>query len=156
MAGWEGRVLMWTDLMLDHMIDNDGLVDGFVRVFACSPADVGVVDAISLSTPALPIVVERRDLGGDFPLGVSVHLDEELQRRVTDPIDEQNTIARLCALWHCSCLFSDDLVNPYSWLLMNPTGVLEAVTVDPERLDCDDQFVVVRVDRVVRHVPVAV
>jgi hypothetical protein len=147
---------MWTDLMLDHVLDDGMLADGFAQIFEQSPADVGVVDAILLASSIVPILVERRDLGGDFPLGVSVYLCPELQRRVSDPFDEQIAIARLCALWHCRCLFSDDDLNPYSWLLMHPSGLLEAVTVDAERLDHKDEFVIASVEGIVRHVPIPV
>jgi hypothetical protein len=151
---------MWTDLFLDRVVDDDVLAQGLARLFGVSPTDVGIVDDIgeasAESVRSLPIRVERAPEAGDFPLRVSVYLDYVLQPRVERSADEETAIARLCALWQCSCLFSDDDVNPYSWLLMRSTGLLEAVTVDGDRLDDQDELVVARIDGVVRQVPLAV
>lgn len=151
---------MWTDLYLDRVVDDGALAQGLARIFSVRPADVGIVDDISGPSAehvrSLPVRVERSSDAGDFPLRVSVYLDCTLQPRVERDSGEEAAIARLCAFWQCSCLFSGDDVNSYFWLLMRPTGLLKAVTVDADRLDDRDEIVIARVDRVVRQVPIAV
>src|SRR5215211_338162 len=112
MADWEGCALMWTDLFIDRIVDDGALTRGLARVFAIGGTDVGIVDSITAASAerirSLPIRVERAPDTGDFPLRVSIFLDYDLQPRIENSADEQAVIAMLCALWQCSCLFSDD------------------------------------------------
>ena len=153
---------MWTDLMIDRVLDDGLLIEGLASVFGVSPGEIRIVKPSNSGglpdgiTADAPIWVERSVLQGDFPLQATVHLRPDLQSLVNDPADEQATVARLCAIWQASCLFSDDELNPYTWLVMRPNGRLERVTVDAAALDERNAFVIARVDRVVRLVPVAV
>jgi hypothetical protein len=152
---------MWTDLMLDRVVNDRSIVKGMAHVFGLRSADIALVDEIADQPGVMsqdpPVIIERAELAGNFPLQLSIYLRRsELEQRVADPADEQAVVARLCAGWKCSALFSDDAVDPYSWFLMTPTGRLEEVTVDAGRLDDQDAFVVTRVNRMVRQVLVAV
>jgi hypothetical protein len=148
---------MWTDLMLDRVVDDRVIVDGMAYVFGVRTGEVALIDDIEGLDDNPPIIITHTRLSGDFPLQLSIYLRySELEQRVCDPEDEQTVIARLCAEWRCSALFSDDDLNPYRWLLMSQTGRLAEVTVDADRLDDQDAFVITRVDRMVRQIPVAV
>jgi hypothetical protein len=148
--------------MLDRVLDDRSIGEGLASIFgvpadqirtAEGSADAAIPDGIAEDTL---IWVERVALEGDFPLQLSIYLQPDLQRLVDEPADEQAAVARLCALWQASCLFNDDELDPYTWLVMRPSGRLEAVTVDAGRLDDRGAFVIARVDRVIRLVPVAV
>ncbi|MGE0543030.1 MAG: hypothetical protein AB7R89_22920 [Dehalococcoidia bacterium] len=150
---------MWTDLMLDRVVNDQSIVEGIARVLGVRSGDIALVDEIGEQFGVMsqnpPIIIERAQLAGSFPLQLSISLRRsDLEQRICDPADEQAVIARLCAGWECSALFSDDALNPYSWFLMTPTGRLEEVTVDAGRLDDQDAFVITRVNRIVRQVPV--
>lgn len=153
---------MWTDLILSRALSDQVLTEGLGQVFGVRPSQVRVTGRLAEGTPpadlpAAPLWVERVPLSGAFPLQVSIFLpDRNLQNRVRDTAASEAAIAGLCARWRCRCLFSDDALNPYTWLLMHPTGLLEAVTVDASRLDDQDQFVISHVDRVIRQIPIAV
>jgi hypothetical protein len=149
--------------MLDREIDDLEIVKGLAHVFDLHAGEVSLVDEIAEGIQGLdgglPVVIERIQLSGDFPLQLSIYIylrRSDLELRVYDAADEQAMIARLCAMWKCNALFSDDDVNPYRWLLMSATGRLDEVTVDADRLDNEDAFVITRVNRMVRQVPVAV
>jgi hypothetical protein len=154
--------LMWTDLMLDRALDDRPLREGLASIFGVPADEIQIVggsaDGGGTAGTASdhPIWVERDALEGEFPLRLGVYLRPDLCALIDEPADEQAAIARLCAVWQASCLFSDDEVNPYTWLVMRPNGRLEAVTVDAESLDDRDAFIVTRVDRVIRLMPTAV
>ena len=52
------------------------------------------------------------------------------------------------------CLYSDEDLDPYSWLLMSPSGRIEPVLIDPDRYDSDEGMIVKRVTGPARSVPV--
>jgi hypothetical protein len=147
--------------MLDRVVDDREIVDGLARAFDLHLDDVSLIDDTTerqiRNLDEHPVIVELAQLSGDFPLQLSIYLRRsDLEQRVCDPSDEQEQIAQLCATWKCSALFSDDALNPYRWFLMSAAGRLEEVSVDADRLDSEDAFVITRVDRLVRQIPAAV
>lgn len=151
---------MWTDLVLDREVSDEVLAGGLALAFDVPPAEITIVEAAGLDSASRrappPILVVRESLQGEYPLQISITLHrDELRHRVESDAAGEAVIAVLCAQWQCTCLFSDDGLNPFTWLRMLPDGLLQAVTVDAERLD-DDQFRIASVDRVLRRIPVAV
>lgn len=76
---------------------------------------------------------------GQFSDRLDVYFDGNLPGQ---PSEEQ--LAIYCArTFDCRCLISDEGVNPYTWLLVTPDGLITSVRVDADELDDHDGLTIV-------------
>ena len=139
--------MLWEDLVLDRSIPDRPLQEALAATFGVAPEVVRVVesldDADAGESTKLAVLVERTLLAGEFPLQASIYLrDAELELRLSAPAERVARVKQFCELLHCSALMSDESLDPYSWLRVGASGVVEMVTLDAGRLD-QDEFAVV-------------
>ncbi len=139
--------MLWEELLLDRRVPDRILARALADALGIPETSMRVVedvaDAPATADGATLLLVDRTGLTGDFPLQLSLYVrDADLARRIEPPAARLASVVRLCQLLDCTALLPDDSLNPFSWLRVRPSGAVDAVTLDPDRLD-RDEFVVV-------------
>jgi hypothetical protein len=88
----------------------------------------------------LGILIERRDIGGDFPLVLTFYVKAELLSDRNS--DELDWIIFFCHKLGCKALIGDLDLNPYSWYLVNEDRSVLRIYVNAAKLDDDGQFAI--------------
>src|SRR5581483_5043303 len=127
-------------------VADPALVQAFAATLGIPEDTVRVVDAFENQPPgtedASRLVIERTPAEGDFSLQLSLYLrDAKLEQRLQSPTATLMRIKQLCRTLQRACLLSDDSLSPVSWLRVLPSGEIEEVTLDADRLE-DDEYVV--------------
>ncbi len=131
--------MFWQDLLLDRVVDSTTLGAAVARLMGLEPKQVLVTPSIAdAAWPAnVKVVVEATRRPGEFLYRLSIFLyDSALEASPED------FVRGLCTEIQVRCLMSDDSANPYSMLLVDDSGELRQVWLDPERLDDHDEYVI--------------
>jgi hypothetical protein len=139
--------MLWTDIEFGQIVSNGCLREAFGQSFGIAPAEVSVIEDITVENPwrnaQTKIALERRLQPGEFPLHVMIILNGAgLDAQVETPQQSLAIVQRLCATLQCPALISTDAIDPYEWLLITPMGNPVVVRVDPDRLDDENAFVI--------------
>jgi hypothetical protein len=124
------------------MLDDEEVAATLAALFAVGREDVLIVESVMRLDEPLEVKVlcERFAVGGDFAMQLSIYVrDPRLEHPETLPL-----VAEFCRRLHCSCLVQDDSPNPYSAVLVSPTGERQAVFLNAERLDEQEEYVIDR------------
>jgi hypothetical protein len=138
--------MMWEDMLLDRDVSDVALAQGVAGVFAIPIDAVAVVgdieDTLKTTLTNIQILVVRAPAEGEFPLQVSFYLrNDELERRVEPWSASFALVKQFTRLIGCSALVGDETPDVLSWLLVRPTGEVEAIMLDYDRLDRDEYVV---------------
>lgn len=138
--------MLWQDLLLGRQVSDVALGTALATALAIPEPRVRIVDAIGDGPrPAhgtTGLLVERTPLRGEFPLHLSLYVtDASVAKYLQQPAASLATVVRLCELLHAPCLVSDDSLDPASWLRVMPSGLVEQILLEPERLDRDEYVV---------------
>lgn len=129
------------DFLIDRNLSEDELKATISQLFSVSPIDVLVINDIAeaKADKNIRIICERLPVKGDFLTRVCIYLNDS---KLAKPISE-STIKEFCTILHCNCLISDDSVNPYSMLLVQESEDIQLISLDPERLNRDEEYIMI-------------
>lgn len=127
-------IAMNLDVLIDVVVDDEALRVGVAGALGIDDSAVFVVDSVEdAPTPrAGTAVCERRSIGGQFPFLLAVYAYGVPS---SSPEAEVTAAKRLVQALGCSCLMSDESLNPYSMLLIQPSVEPGVVAIDAGRLD---------------------
>ena len=103
------------------------------QMFAIKPSEILVVEDIPEYTlpKSTRILCEVQYLEGDFKQMISIYFrDNSLSNSLSF-----EAIGRFCEFFKCTCLVSDNDVNPYSRMLIKGVNNYQTVYLSPELLD---------------------
>lgn len=115
------------EMYFSQTIDTHQLCDAVAKHLFVRREDVGVVPLTLIDTKHTAIVLEN--IGGDFPLGVTVHTDLTWLN-----ISEVELAQKLSTTLNVNCLIANDGEDPYSWLHIT-AETIQIVLVEPELFD---------------------
>lgn len=133
--------MSWHDLLINRNLSNDEVVAAISQVFSVSPADVLVVDDIAEAEVRkhIRLLCERMPVQGDFSMKLSIYVrDSKLEQ-----LEPKSTVRQFCGVLYCKCLISDSSVNPFSMLLVQESEDIQPVALDPERLDENEEYIII-------------
>jgi hypothetical protein len=141
--------MFWQDVLIGCLASDSTLRRAIAGALGTPTRRVKIVDSISEQPDGAGdgyiVLVERAQLAGEFPLQLSVFVNEPSPvAELRQPGASLSRVARLSEILQCSCLVSDDSLNPASWLRVLPSGTVERVMLDSELLD-EDTYVVASV-----------
>lgn len=141
--------MIWQDILITRDVSEGDIAAALATVFGVDDNRILVVaDLVTFDgivTDDIHIICERRHVAGDFVLQLSIYLRDDPLERFIELNDDGTLIGRLCQIWSCAALMSDDSVAPYSWLLVRSPGDIRPVQIDSGLLDDDDAWVLVSV-----------
>lgn len=126
----ERRERVIFELVLERAASSKRLRVAVASVLGVDEGDVVVSGAIE-SAPDARVLVIVRELPRGFRRVVSIYLGPELAR------DERGFAVSLCKQFASRALVSDDVVDPYSMLLVDLDGRVTGVRLDAARLDAE-------------------
>lgn len=132
--------MIFGDVLLERCVDGAELAGALSAAFGVPAAQVGLATSIErLAVGPLPhgrvVVAEVAPARGDFACRLSLFVVDALADR--EPVE---VARRLCALLELRALVPDRSTNPYSMLLVEPTGEVRTVSLDVRSLDEDDGY----------------
>ena len=137
--------MIWRDILIDRRPSDDELLHALARLFQISPDSIVVFgDYSELLKPERPgtrLLCERLLVDGEFrmKLGIMpVHPDQESFVRNHD---DTTLLSDLCRTLSVRGLIDDGSDNPYAFLLIDTDGTIARTGLDAERLDNDQQYV---------------
>ena len=119
------------ELSVERDVGDDELAAAVARALGVDRERIAVVARVD-EAPAADILVEKRPWPGDFALRVGLY-------RLPENVDSVALYRVLAAELGCKLLVDDYDVNPYTAVLVTPSG--DAVQVDLEARD-DDAIVI--------------
>jgi hypothetical protein len=132
-------------MILEAFLANLNIADDVIQV---AVAEFFVIDIQSILViedicdPSVPsnrgILIERRDIGGDFPLVITCYVESELLSDRNS--SELDWIISLCHKLGCKALISDLDLNPYSWYFVGEDRSVLGIYVNAAKLDDHGQF----------------
>lgn len=134
--------MSWHDLLIDRNLSNNEVVTAISQIFSISPADVLVVDDITEAEVSkhIRVICECLPAQGDFSMKLFIHVrDFKLAQ-----LDPELGIKQFCCILHCKCLMSDSSINPFTMLLVQESGNVQLVALDPIRLDENEEYIILR------------
>jgi hypothetical protein len=139
--------MLWQDILIDRLVPDTALQSALAAGLNVPPASVQIVecvsDVVTADLTGVTLLVERTALAGDFPLQLSLYVrDSTLAQQLESPAESLDLVKKLCSSLDSSALLSDESLSPLSWLRVQPSGAVDAVLLDADRLD-HDEFVVV-------------
>ena len=141
--------MIWQDILITRDVSERDVATALATVFGIRQEQVLVItDLVTFTgevTDDFLILCERRPTTGDFVLYLSIYLRDDPLERFVELNDDGTLIGRLCQIWSCSALMSDDSIDPYSWLLVRGPDDIQPVQIDSEILDDDDAWVLASV-----------
>jgi hypothetical protein len=148
--------MFWQDVLVGCLVSDATLRRAVATALDTAPRLVKIVEAISgesnTQVGTLGVIVERGQLAGDFPLHLSIYVDESaLAVDIRQPEMSMRHLLRLSEALQCACLISDDSFDPASWLRVLPSGQVEQVMLDPDLLDEDAYVVISAVPARIQH-----
>ena len=120
------------EIHLDRRVERRRVAPLLARVFGVRADDVAVADdadQLPLAPPRLACVYRERR--GDFPLSLELIPDATLVAEST----EVEVARRLAGALDCRCIISDDSLNPFTSVMIEPGGLMYRVAVEPDALD---------------------
>jgi hypothetical protein len=149
---------MWTEIDIERIVSSRDLQAAFAATFGVAPTRILITEDIASeggSDNVSPmILVEQRTQPGDFPQRLMIVLkDPELVQRVGDretSIKSYSMLSLLAANMKSTLLAVDQRGDPYSALLIEPTGKVYHVDLDPDFMDETDG---VRVEPEANRIP---
>ncbi len=124
-------------------ITNEAIQAAVAELFAIDSQSILIIEDIC--DPDIPVsessmLIERQDIGGDFPLVLTLYVQEKIQiDRSSNVLDD---LIFLCHKLGCQALTSDLEINPYSWYLVGTDRSIHTVYVDAAKLDDLGQFAI--------------
>jgi hypothetical protein len=120
------------EIHLERLPERAEMAALLAKVFEVAADDVAVVEEHA----HLPLTPRRlsciyRERTGDFPLSLELIPDAGLVERTTEAMVARMLVEAL----DCRCIISDDSMNPFTWLMMEPGGLMYRVAVEPDALD---------------------
>ena len=112
--------------------DLAALLDALAGAFSVRRAAVRAVTDLGDARDLQGVVLlcTSHTTGGDFPLHVTVYPQDPAGAFPTE-LEAARALARTLG---CRCLITDDAINPFTWVLVDSSGV-HPVTVEPDALD---------------------
>jgi hypothetical protein len=124
-------------------ITNEAIQAAVAELFAIDSLSIFIIEDIcdpNIPVPSNQVLIERRDIGGDFPLVLTLYVKGKiLTNRSSNVLDD---ISFLCYKLGYQALTSDLEINPYSWYLVGTDRSVRSVYVDAAKLDDLGQFAV--------------
>jgi hypothetical protein len=135
--------MMWTEIDLDHHVAAPDLKQALGKTFGIPATRIEVVSDFAAEVesidPQTSIVVEHYTQPGDFPERLMIVLWEAtLKERVGDRESSVASIAMLATLasaLDASIIAADDDPDPYTGILIEPSGEVFRIGFDPDTLD---------------------
>jgi hypothetical protein len=127
-------------------ITNEAIQAAVAELFATDSRYIFIIEDICDPNVPVPpsnqVLIELRDIGGDFPLALTLYVKGKiLTNRSSNVLDD---ISFLCYKLGCQALtsHSDLEINPYSWYLVGTDRSVHSVYVDAAKLDEYGQFAI--------------
>jgi len=133
--------MIWGDLLTRCAVASEPLSRALGLAFGVSTDSVSVVASIEDSPGSCGVVAEVSELEGEFRRKVSIYLDESV--RQADALSVARAVA---ASLSCEVLIPDDTTDPYSMILVCPSGAIAGIAVDVDALDVRGEYRVMRVE----------
>lgn len=137
--------MIWRDILIDRLPADNELQNALASVFQISPAEVvlfGDYNELLAPEPAgTRLLCERLPVAGEFRMKLGImptHPDQEAFVLIHDDI---GLLTALCRVLAVRGLVDDGSVNPYAFLLIDTDGALSRTVLDAERIDHDEQYV---------------
>jgi hypothetical protein len=141
--------MIWEDILITRDVPERDVAATMASVFGIESDRVLVIDDLMTFEgdiiDEIGILCERRPAAGDFVLSLTIYLRDDALEAFAEAHEVGILIGRMCQIWDCAALVSDDSVNPYSWLLVRGPDDIQPVHVDAEALDDDDVWVLASV-----------
>ena len=134
--------MSWHDLLINRSFSNDEVVTAISQVFSVSPAYVLIVDDIAEAEVSehIRVLCECLPAQGDFSMKLFIYVcDSKLAQ-----LDPELGIKQFCCILHCKCLMSDSSVNPFTLLLVQESGDIQPVSLNPEQLDENEEYILMK------------
>ncbi len=120
------------EIHLDQPVERGAVPSLLAKIFGIAPSEVAVAaEAAQLPLEPRRLSCIHRERRGDFPLSLELILDRTLAARCT----ELDVARWLVDELDCRCIVSDDSLNPFTWLMVEPGGLMFRVAVEPDALD---------------------
>ena len=141
--------MIWEDILITRDVAELDVAAAMATVFGIESDRVLVIDDPMTFegeiTDDIGILCERRPAAGDLVLFLTIYLRDDALETFAEAHEVGVLVGRMCQIWDCAALVSDDSVNPYSWLLVRGPDDIQPVRVDPETLDDDDAWILASV-----------
>jgi hypothetical protein len=138
--------MIWEGMALDCHLSDADLARVLAVTFDLPAESMAFIDALDeLLMPNVEsahMVIHRWTTKGEFPLQVDIYLHDRDARRRADARDQFDAVQQVAALSGCRIVVSDLSPDPYVWLEVHPSGAVDSVEVNADRLDDDDELVV--------------
>ncbi len=126
------------DIHCERLIEMKQLIEAMSEIFSVSVSDIG---PLSYEGPSRKIMYEICQRGGEFKMTLTIYNPPSVA------LTHQDLAKDLARRFDMRCLISDDEINPYSWILVDPAGDTTGVFVEAPCLDDRGDFVVERSKR---------
>jgi hypothetical protein len=130
------------DILIERLPEDRELRRALAHVLQVDPDEVAMfVDYAELLQPMpdrIRVICECILVNGEFRI-MPVHPDQEALVRANDDLA---LLSALCTKLATRGLIDDGSDNPYAFLLLDRDGSASRATVDADRLDIDNQYVV--------------
>src|SRR5688572_15116065 len=114
--------MIWQEILITRDVSEQEIAAALASVFNFPQHRVLVVADLGTYagtlTDDIGIRCERRPVAGDFVLHLSIYLRDADFEQFVEAHEDVVLVGRMCRIWDCAALVSDDSVNPYSWLLV--------------------------------------
>jgi len=141
--------MIWEDILISREVAEPDIAAALASVFGIDADRVLVIDDLGTYdgdvTDGIGILCERRPVAGDFVLSLTIFLRDDVLEAFAEAHEVGVLVGRMCLIWDCAALVSDDSLNPYSWLLVRGPDDIQPVHVNAETLDDDDAWVLASV-----------
>lgn len=132
--------MIWEELLVDRSLSNAELAHWLEVTFSVPASAVAVLieDSAEPVSDDILVLCKTAHADGEFAMRIMIavtHPDLEYH-------ESKNAVATLCQTAHLRALMSDDTLNPYRMLLINPDGDRHVVHLDVEELDTHERFVI--------------
>ncbi len=71
----------------------------------------------------------------DYFLRLDIYVDDKIKIE-----DDLIKVKNFCKLANCDSLFDDGTENPYTWLLVHKTGIIEQISIDIDKYDDANEY----------------
>jgi hypothetical protein len=141
--------MIWEDILITRDVAEREVATAMATVFGIESKRVLVIDDLVTFegevTDDIGILCERRSAAGDFVLSLTIYLRDDVLEAYAEAHDVGVLVGRMCQIWDCAALVSDDSIDPYSWLLVRGPDDIQPVQIDSAILDDDDAWVLASV-----------
>ncbi|MCK6548186.1 hypothetical protein L6R52_20215 [Myxococcota bacterium] len=121
--------MLWDELDLERFPQKSDLAKAAAKVFRVAISEIGVADDLA-KAPELPVRLEVRKTGGDFPWRLGIYLT-----KVVAGTDRLGAARALSAALGTRLLRGGADPNPYARELVDPAGTVKKVALDVATLD---------------------